>query len=348
MPLVIRVPPPPTQDELGFATFYHYVSSIATLVDESAVPRSRLVQAIAAGSTFQRINRNTAANLQLVRRRLRNAWSTEIVLGLPRQLGGGLVRYANHWAPVQAYYAVYLALHAFHAAAGRSPVTDHTAMLAAAAEDLRTGRLSAPTPWAMCCARREDRRESFRGLPADAVLEPVSAALSVPLRERRWSFYAMALRTTRGFFLDDENRVRAWKKRNPTKANKPRRTITRAGRAELDGRLHPTSLFDFLYRLRLRSNYRDADTIVAGSGSEAESFNDCLLAITDATLLLIEAHVRRHLGPVAYRAIVDEFLQGHGSPQTDSLVARAELLEVTQSPSSLSPQLSSQSSHDEQ
>lgn len=329
MPLIVRVPPEPTQDELGFATFHHYVSSVSTLIDESGVPRSRLVQTIAGGATFQRIQRNTTPDLALVRRRLRNAWSTEIVLGLPRQLGGGLVRYANHWAPVQAYYALYLALHAFHAAAGRDPVTDHAAMLAAAAEDLRTGRLSAPTPWAMTCTCRTDKgRDGFSGLPADATLESLSAALSVPLRERRWSFYGLALRTTRGFFLDDEKRVRAWKRRNLTKAKKPRRNVTTAGRAELDARLHPTTLFDFLYRLRLRSNYRDADTIVVGSGSEAESFNDCLLAITDATLLMLECHIRQHLGRVAYRALVDEFLQGHASPQTDPLAARAALLDA--------------------
>jgi hypothetical protein len=329
MPLMVRMPSEPTQDELGFATFHNYVSSISTLIDESAAPRSRLVETIAAGPTFRRIQRNTTPDLALVRRRLRNAWSTEIVLGLPRQLGGGLVRYANHWAPVQAYYAVFLALHAFHAAAGRDPVSDHAAMLSAAAEDLRTGRLSAPTPWAMSCMCRTDKGHAgFAGLPADATLETLSAAMSVPLHERRWSFYGLALRTTRGLFLDDENRVRAWKKRNLTKAKKPRRNITQAGRDELDARLHPTTLFDFLYRLRLRSNYRDADTIVVGSGSEAENFNDCLLTITDATLLMIECHVRQHLGRVAYRKIVDDFLRGHGSPQTDPLSARAALLDA--------------------
>ena len=83
----LTFPPDSTEEERGFATFLHYLESICGLVAQSSFPRSRLIQHCAASAPFGRINRNTSPNLQLVGRRLRNAWSTEIALRLPGQLG---------------------------------------------------------------------------------------------------------------------------------------------------------------------------------------------------------------------------------------------------------------------
>jgi hypothetical protein len=63
-----------------------------------------------------------------VRRSLANAWGTELLLGLSRQYAveDDLVRLANNWGAVQAYYVVYHAFQAYLLANGEARPTTHS------------------------------------------------------------------------------------------------------------------------------------------------------------------------------------------------------------------------------
>ncbi len=79
-------------------------------------------------------------------------------------------------------------------------------------------------------------------------------------------------------------------------------------------RLSPTTIFDYLWRLRVRSNYRDVSTfLMAGlEDSSHAAFHGGLLAITDATCLLIQSLIVAYVGPKAYADAVDEFVADGG------------------------------------
>jgi hypothetical protein len=62
--------------------------------------------------------------------------------------------------------------------------------------------------------------------------------------------------------------------------------------------MEPTTTFDLLYRLRLRSNYDEADAFLTGALSswDAEAFHDALCAIVSSTLLTVEIYLAHRVG----------------------------------------------------
>lgn len=58
-----------------------------------------------------------------IKKLLFNSWNTEIVLALPASISTEFIKYANHWSPVQAYYALYLALQAYFRSIGLQAAT---------------------------------------------------------------------------------------------------------------------------------------------------------------------------------------------------------------------------------
>lgn len=328
-----RVPRPViavTEEERGFAAYLHYLRSIYGLIRTLYPSNARLVEVCQSGQAFQRLQRNAKADVALVQRRLSNAWSTETSMHFARELDDELVRYMNHWAPVQSYYAVYLELQAIVASANRPPVRDHRGALRSAAEDLRSGRLCAPPPWSLLCTgENAEDSKAFMNVPPGEVVEQLSV-MALPTPDRWWSFTGLALRTTRSRLVDE--RAADWKRRNPTKQGRARRSIPRVRRAELDRALHPTSLFDFMYRLRVRSNYVDSGTIVEGGAEEgdARAFNDALLGITEATLLVLEAHVQAFVGRNQFEGMAQQFFSRlPGRMQERPLRQRLEALGVS-------------------
>jgi hypothetical protein len=116
------------------------------------------------------------------------------------------------------------------------------------------------------------------------------------------------LRTTRGDFLDDAETL--WKKQNKTRSGLPRQRITAKGRASVRQNLHATTLLDFLYRLRLRSNYDEAADFLYGvlTPADAKQYFWSLLITTDMSQLLLESIIRKQVGPANFDPIANDFL----------------------------------------
>lgn len=215
---------------------------------------------------FGRINRARTINMSRVRELLFNAWHTEVVLGLPDSLlDPGLIRFTNQWAPVQAYYAVYSLWRAWFLIEALGAAS-HTEILRSASTAVRQRGLF-PAPWSYSCTGgyllSDANHIGFRSKKIRDV-----SSLSTPTRnvaEDDW--VSKTLRTTRRFFL--EQREERWKRENRTRAGVPYRRIPPAARQRIRQQLYGTTLFDFLYRLRIRSNYRDVDDFV--SSCEGES-----------------------------------------------------------------------------
>lgn len=328
---VVRVPAPYTTDapeEVNtFRTYLSYLRSISGLVREHAAAPQDLVAFCQRHPGFGRISRKPGADKQRVERLLRIAWGTEIALGSAEALDSEDVHYANLWAPIQTYYAAYLALQALFAAAMKPDARDHSKTLSVVAEDIRVGCLISPPPWSvLCTSLSPDWSASLAALPVGVRIRPVNAQ-SMPTSERRWSFLAMALRTTR--LRDVKDHAIEWRRGKKTRTGTQTKQTPRGVRDEIARSLPPTSLFSFLYRLRIRSNYRDADMILEGPGSSSEGleFNECLRFIVDRTLLVIELNIAARIGPQALKEMGGRFLGRRPGPRTRSpLRSRLEVL----------------------
>lgn len=109
---------------------------------------------------YQRLQRGPA-NMEEVRRFLTLAWTSEIQLHLPALMGNlSMLAFANTWAPVHAYYAVYGTLQAWFTANRMTGVADdHTATLRTISTQIEQRDLF-PEPWnllAIGCPMRKER-----------------------------------------------------------------------------------------------------------------------------------------------------------------------------------------------
>ena len=92
----------------------------------------------------------------------------------------------------------------------------------------------------------------------------------------------------------------------------PPKKIGAGDRKQITERLPPTSLFDALYRLHIRSNYADADSFLLTLDNESDAirFDRALWGICWNTLLVLETQVARYVGKGVFGEVVEEFL-GH-------------------------------------
>jgi len=110
-----------------------------------------LLRAQRALPAFRRINRRIGFPESELRRLLSISWASELQLRLGAVGGEAFLRYSNAWAPVQAYYAVYMSIHAWLLTAGMGGLRDdHTRTLRTAVSHL-VGRRLLPHPWTVTC-----------------------------------------------------------------------------------------------------------------------------------------------------------------------------------------------------
>jgi len=186
--------------------------------------------------------------------------------------------------PTDAYYAVYHGAQAYLAATGSQQYRDHAAVLKALANIVFQRRVF-PQPWSIACTGLPtDGCAEYKGLPA-GVAADACHNLVRPSCDTSWSTLCLALRTTRSRQLD---RAKAdWKRRSK------KRRISSAQSAQLADALMPTTLFDFIWRLRVRTDYRDVDAFLVGLASQkqAEDFLNSLLSLLTCTLTVFETLV---------------------------------------------------------
>jgi hypothetical protein len=281
----------PTDEEqeqaLRFRTYVNYLSTIGRFLRTEYADPVNLASRVVREDAYKRIQGGRTPDPAAVQRLLRNAWFTELQIHVAAPTDD-LIPYSNHWAPVQLYYSIYLSIRAWYAALGHNVGTQHTTTLRAAAGEIRSRPSLFPYPWKLLVEGDPEKgTTSYENLPADVSIGPISSLEQSP---SFWDSFAMFLRTTRQRQLD--RAIDDWKRRHK------RRRIKASERAELSRAFPPTSLFDGLYRLRIRSNYADADTFLLSLESEAEAiqFHRALRAVGWCSMLLLELLISASVG----------------------------------------------------
>lgn len=131
-----------------------------------------------------------------------------------------------------------------------------------------------------------------------------------------WARYGTWLRSTRKARLS--RREEDWKK------DHGRKRISPKAREELAEALAPTSFFDCLWRMRIRSNYGAVDPFVISYIPEADHghFHRALSVCIDAAVGLLELHVARRVGRDAYAAIAGDFVGAAPKGALDATLVR--------------------------
>jgi hypothetical protein len=279
---------------------------------------------------YTRINRGHA-DVSEVRRFLTLAWASEIQLHLPALMGNtAMLGFANAWAPVHAYYAVFGALQAWFAANGMSgTANDHTATLKTISSQLEQRDLF-PEPWNLlaigCPMRKERRHLNDRGHDCTSHMEVLSIPVPFGVDPDFWPRLGTWLRSTREARLIA--REEQWKKKNK------KQRIAPAERTKIAASVAPTSLFDCFWRMRIRSNYGTIDPYLVSMISEGDHsvFNSALCTVTRGTLALLELYILRRIGKAEFAKIAGEFVkQDSHNLTTRTLQARLKAYGITPS-----------------
>jgi hypothetical protein len=182
-------------------------------------------------------------------------------------------------------------------------VDDHSATLRTAARHA-TERTVLPLPWSVGCRGTPHLGEaSFVGLP-DGVDPGASVELlSNPSPATFWPRYCKMLETTRARRLD--RHFDEWKRQHA------RKHIRAAEKRDVESRVWTTTIFDFLFRLRVRANYREVASFLTWAvGEEWQSdFLLSLVRVTDLTTLLLDSLVVQQVGKDLYSHALEDFLE---------------------------------------
>jgi hypothetical protein len=306
----------PTDEELElqrrFTVNKNYLQAVSGFMTTTYGQREKLYAGLRAAMEtmpqYQKIQRDPNIDVDEVRRFLTLAWTSEIQLHLPAIMGNtGMLAFANTWAPVHAYYAVFGGLQAWFAANGMKGVADdHTATLKTIATQIEQRALF-PEPWnllAVGCPMRGDRLYlNDHGHKCADHVEVLSIPIPFGPDPDFWPRLGTWLRSTREARLT--KREEQWKAKN----NKQR--IAKNERTKISQNLAPTSLFDCFWRMRIKSNYGTVDLYLVNHISESEHqiYNNGLCTVTRATVALLELLVMRRTGKTEFATIATEFLK---------------------------------------
>ena len=299
MPITTLRLPTGSDEEMVFTTFRGYLSAICNWTRSLYPHRDGLVPGVAAAVKAQPWKARTPARSRVLSRRgaelLRNGWATEVLLNSPRVLGGGdLIGFANLWAPVQAYYAIFEALSALVMTTSSSkPPKTHAALLQWAGSTLARPGSPFVVPWT---ARVLGAPGSWQYEGFGAVAIQQISNLSSPTAANAPHLLALGLKTTREEQIKD--RREGWLKGTKTKAGTKRKNLPRRELLANATAMRPTTLFDLLWRLRVRSNYKEGDALLSGAvgPGDAAGFHDAFSDIVAATLVTIEIFLARLVG----------------------------------------------------
>jgi hypothetical protein len=83
---------------------------------------------------------------------------------------------------------------------------------------------------------------------------------------------------------------------------------------KIAGRIPATTLFDFMWRLRTRSDYREAESFLEGISltSYAVSYHHSISIVTSATMATLEVLIVAYAGRELYRSSAQDFLHQTG------------------------------------
>ena len=167
-----------------------------------------------------------------------------------------------------------------------------------------------------------------------------------------WGLGCKALRTTREDAIPDRVRNRRDRKRADRRRewrgeeqgrlsvgrsprimpDFPLPRLTASEKAEVESKLRPYTLMDYLYRLRLRSNYEDSAMFTDGPEDDgpSEQVRHDISFLTGSAALLGELFVGRLVGAQQLGRWADEWLARNRPPDwSGGIVARRDLIEET-------------------
>lgn len=318
-----------------FKTHANYIRALAVLAGNQVWPMQSVPQCLNALAvrTFRLPSMAdptpATQNLAQIRSSLENAWGTELLLGLAGHFGfaDDLVRLTNNWAVVQTYYVAYHATQAYSGAKGQPRPDSHPKTQ----NEFGARWLQRPielAPWTFGATHG-----GFTNVPTGTVVDTSIHGWSACNAVSAWGLAGKAFESTRNGWIDEavarqraklqsQNR-KVWREKEATRlaAGKAPRTepkfplprLSAPDRASIASGMRPAGFIDYLYRLRIKTNYEDSSMFTDGPDDAVISgqVHSDLTYLATSTLLVHELHIGRLVGKATLLGWVDQWLTAH-------------------------------------
>lgn len=268
-----------TSEAKTFTTYMGYWGAIAGAIEDQygSDSRTALVQRLRDRRLVKRLGaaryRGDQAEL---RQLLLGAWTQELGLYAVDDDDPRLML-QNLWNNVYAYYATSRAAAAFLLVRNSAPAPNHRKLLRSLAAIVQNSALL-PRPWSLSCT--DAQAPSFSGFGVEPKEVSNLASNADP-----YDLIAKALKTTRAKRVEQLATIQRTRTR--------RVRLATGERARIDAQCEATTVFDFLWRTRTRSNYGDPSMFYVGTLDESRSrqYVRAVRLVTGATMLMFETLV---------------------------------------------------------
>jgi len=275
---------PSEEAEYKFETYRYYIQCFVEMINTLYPNDQALVEEIYHETKhlqgFKEYDRNWVARF------LKNAWNTEFVLNINMVDDPELARINNQWLPIQTYYSVYSAGEAVSYLLDGNKAGSHRACLRKLNNFLVKLDI---VPWNLMY-KGPIGKKSDQHLPIN-----IPPNINVPhnLARRGISSIQMVCKC-----LKAEHKKRVNDEFKKVK-----------GRFKYAFDPGYTSLLNFLYRLRLKSNYEEIDVFLAQAPDNIiMEFGKNMASLSLKTLILFEIITMKKIGKTDFNSIVDEYL----------------------------------------
>lgn len=300
--VLVRIASPAELDaQKGVHTYSAYTQAFSGLLPTSAT----LLANQAALPGFQKLTQRATADI--TQPYLRGRLTLHAMESLPIDKHPAIAQSAIYWIPVQAYYAVHGFGLAALVASGTGEPKRHRTFLSAISQAVKN---LYPFPLNAVCDGDTTVPAAhlavFKNLNVTAAQVAAASNLRTPDPKEYELFIGKSLTTTRNKALEE---VLENARTSKPKPGRKRRNISAAEKLKFTTKMHSTSVFDLLFRMRLRSNYDDPRMYIFARMPPArsqEAYKN-IVAIVKAIRISSEAIIEKTLGKPGLDKLKKEF-----------------------------------------
>lgn len=239
-------------------------------------------------------------DLKIVGQYLKNSWNTENVLNLNKLiLENTNNSFMVQWGIPQTYYSIFTSLLSFYKSMGY-PQESHTSVLRRYGDLVQEGKFPESMSMYLTGTKKD---KTFVNIEKPKGLRTLE--FNIRNEESIDNKICQLLNSTREFKLSESGKD--YKKNSKTKVKKLNETQLR----EVSKNVGNTTILDFLYRKRIKSNYQDTDTFTSEL-LDGKTIIDELCHMVYNYNLVTESYIFKRIGKKGFERIIDSQLKLNG------------------------------------
>lgn len=276
---------PIEESEITFDVYQRYLENYTKYIKKKFKSQTALANNVLIQTNKIQSNKNL--NIEFIKKFLFIGWNTECLIRLnDEQSSIEIIRVNNQWKPIQAYYSIYSISEARLYALGRSGGSHSSCLSNISSFFVQMKNLD---PWSFSFTGFKGNSKiisnfAFINFPKDIIPAHPLSDISQPVES-----IACCIRAEHRKRIDEHKK----------------------GKRDRFKYLYDpgyTSFFHFLYRLRIKSNYKNAEIFLAEAPNEKiEAFSKNLSFICEQTNTVLETIILRKIGRNALIDLMDEF-----------------------------------------